>query len=675
MSARAVCSRPFAVAALTLALLGAACTTPPRSEPGPLLAPPAALAMNGVDPVPQSLVRAIGGYTDFRGARLVNWDAEGRGLLVAYLRDGRTQLHRLDAPRASMVPLTRANEPVRSGAYVPAFPNLLLYERDTGGDEVARLYRLDVTTGTETALTPPGTRYGLGPFNRAGNAVYATSVPVDRSADRSEDAAPTRRGGTFSTEILRLDPVSGTSTVVATLEGTGWGVWDANADESMLLLTRFRSVTDSELYILARGSTSPRRVLPKAGEAPAYYGRALFAADGSVLLVTDRAGEFRALERFDLASGRSETLTPNLPWDVERLDASLDRRTFAFVTNEGGRSLPHVFDATTGRVENVPAATGASVVTLQLSPDGRRLALTSTSSKEPAAIDVVDLATGTTTRWASSDTAGLDTGRFGETEVVTWPSFDGRRISGLITRPDPRRFPGKRPVLIQIHGGPESQARIGFQGRDNYLINELGITLIAPNVRGSAGFGKTFVDLDNGQRREDSVRDIGALLDWIGTQADLDPSRVAVYGGSYGGYMVHAVAVHYSARIRAAIAVVGISHFVSFLERTESYRRDLRRAEYGDERDPAMREFLARISPLTNAAQIKVPLFVIHGRNDPRVPVGEAEQIARTVTANGVPVWTMIAANEGHGFAKKENADYAFYARVLFLRRYLLGGA
>jgi dipeptidyl aminopeptidase/acylaminoacyl peptidase len=228
-------------------------------------------------------------------------------------------------------------------------------------------------------------------------------------------------------------------------------------------------------------------------------------------------------------------------------------------------------------------------------------------------------------------------------------------------------------VLIEIHGGPEAQATLGFNGRYNYIVNELGVAFIEPNVRGSTGFGKTFHQLDNGKLREDSVRDIGALLDWIAQQPDLDASRVVVQGGSYGGYMANAIAVHYADRIRGAIPAVGISNFVTFLERTESYRRDLRRAEYGDERDPAMRAWMEQIAPVNNAQKIKAPLFVVHGRNDPRVPVQEAEQIAATAAKNGVPVWTLIAENEGHGFAKKENADYLFAARVLFLETFLLG--
>jgi dipeptidyl aminopeptidase/acylaminoacyl peptidase len=331
-----------------------------------------------------------------------------------------------------------------------------------------------------------------------------------------------------------------------------------------------------------------------------------------------------------------------------------------------------LFDAGTLAPLPVTQPTGVNVSTVKLAPDGQSLAYAGSSATAPSEVRVLDLRGGGSTLWAAADTAGVDTSTFQPIEVIEWKSFDGRTISGLIQRP-PARFTGRRPVLIEIHGGPEAQARISFNGRYNYLVNELGVALIEPNVRGSTGFGKTFHTLDDGRRREDSVRDIGALLDWIARQPNLDASRVVVQGSSYGGYMANAVAVHYSDRIRGVISDVGISNFVTFLERTESYRRDLRRSEYGDERDPAMREFLAGISPLNNAGRIKVPMFIVHGRNDPRVPVQEAEQIAATVTANGVPVWTLIAENEGHGFAKKENADYLFYARVLFLEKFLLG--
>jgi dipeptidyl aminopeptidase/acylaminoacyl peptidase len=293
------------------------------------------------------------------------------------------------------------------------------------------------------------------------------------------------------------------------------------------------------------------------------------------------------------------------------------------------------------------------------------------SSRSPGTLWTLDLASGRFEAWTTPGAApGVDLSRFPEQQIVRWPSFDGRTISGVMTRP-PARFTGRRPVIIDIHGGPEAQARQGFMGRDSYFVQELGIAIVEPNVRGSAGFGKTFLTLDNGRLREDAVKDIGALLDWIATQPDLDPSRVVVSGGSYGGYMSLAVSVHHGDRIAGAVDDVGISHFVTFLENTESYRRDLRRVEYGDERDPAMREFLHRISPLTNADRIRKPLFVVQGRNDPRVPYTEAEQIVAKARANGSTVWYLRAENEGHGFARRENADFRFYAVVRFVETVL----
>jgi dipeptidyl aminopeptidase/acylaminoacyl peptidase len=198
------------------------------------------------------------------------------------------------------------------------------------------------------------------------------------------------------------------------------------------------------------------------------------------------------------------------------------------------------------------------------------------------------------------------------------------------------------------------------------------VARLLPNVRGSSGYGKTFLKLDNETLREDSVKDFGALLDWIKTRDDLDPDRVMVTGGSYGGYMTLAVATHYADRIRCALDVVGVSNFVTFLERTEAYRRDLRRVEYGDERDPKMREFLLRIAPVNNAEKITKPLFVVQGRNDPRVPWTESEQMVATLKKRGTPVWYLLAKDEGHGFVKKKNQDFQFYATVAFVQEHLL---
>src|ERR1035438_4987752 len=282
-----------------------------------------------------------------------------------------------------------------------------------------------------------------------------------------------------------------------------------------------------------------------------------------------------------------------------------------------------------------------------------------------------DVDTGKVERWTFSETGGLNTSKFSEPQLIYWKSWDERSISAFLYKP-PAKFPGKRPVIIDIHGGPEGQVRPDFLGRDNYYINEMGIAIIYPNVRGSTGYGKTFQKLDNGFLREGSYKDINTLLDWIQTQPDLDAGRVMITGGSYGGFMTLAVATNYNDRICCSVDVVGPSNLVTFLEHTSGYRQDLRRVEYGDERDPKMREFLERIAPYNRAKNITKPLFVIAGKNDPRVPASESGQMVPQDRPDDSSVWWLLGKNEGHGFRKKQNVDYQFYATVLFVKEYLL---
>jgi dipeptidyl aminopeptidase/acylaminoacyl peptidase len=304
--------------------------------------------------------------------------------------------------------------------------------------------------------------------------------------------------------------------------------------------------------------------------------------------------------------------------------------------------------------------------------DSRELGFSVNNARSPSDVYSLDVGTGRVTRWTESELGGLPAAELSEPVLARWNSFDGREITGFHYRPA-ARFTGKRPVIINIHGGPEGQSRPVFQGRNNYFLNELGVAIIYPNVRGSTGYGKTFVKLDNGLKREDSVKDIGALLDWIARQPELDASRVMVTGGSYGGYMTLAAAFHYNDRICCSLDVVGISNYNTFLKNTESYRRDLRRAEYGDERDPQMAAFFERTAPLNNAEKIRKPMFVVQGGNDPRVPRSEAEQMVARIKQNGLPVWYLMANDEGHGFRKKNNVDFQFYATIMFVRQFLLG--
>jgi dipeptidyl aminopeptidase/acylaminoacyl peptidase len=433
------------------------------------------------------------------------------------------------------------------------------------------------------------------------------------------------------------------------------------------------SANESYLWLMDVASGKSRRITEKSGTEPVAYGSAVFSRDGKGLYTTtDRGSEFARLTYIDLASGKHTALTPDIDWDIDAMDLSHDGKLLAFVANEDGTSVLRIMRTSDRKLVASPKLPVGVIGRIEWHRDSRHLALSLSSARSPSDVYSVDAKTNAVTRWTTHEKMIVDMNKFVEPSLVRWKSFDGRSISGFVYRPDAARFPGKRPVVINIHGGPEGQSQPGFLGRNNYYTDEMGLTVIYPNVRGSTGYGKSFLKLDNGMLREDSVKDIGALLDWIATQPDMDASRVAVVGGSYGGYMTLAVSTMYPDRIAAALDVVGISNFVTFLERTESYRRDLRRVEYGDERDPEMRKWMEATAPANNAAKIRKPLFVVQGKNDPRVPWQEADQIVATVKKNGTPVWYMTANDEGHGFAKKANADYLFYSTIDFLNTYLL---
>ena len=333
----------------------------------------------------------------------------------------------------------------------------------------------------------------------------------------------------------------------------------------------------------------------------------------------------------------------------------------------------HFFDAESGAEVDAPKLPGGIPSNLRWRPDGKELAFVLETPTTPDDAWVLTLENGRVERWTASETGGVDQPDSVDMELVTMKSFDETEISAFLYRPDAERFPGPRPVLIVIHGGPEGQSRPGYMGSMSYFLNEMGIALVYPNVRGSSGYGKTYLQMDNAFKREDSVRDIGTVLDWIEPAPGLDGDRVGVYGGSYGGYMVLASVVHFSERLSAAIDVVGISNFVTFLENTQDYRRDLRRVEYGDERDPEMRKHLEAIAPLNRVDEMKTPLFVIQGLNDPRVPASESEQIVKAVRANDKPVWYLLANDEGHGFRKQKNREFQMYTMVMFLQEHLIG--
>jgi len=409
---------------------------------------------------------------------------------------------------------------------------------------------------------------------------------------------------------------------------------------------------------------------PKNQEVVYTNGR--FSKDGkSLYMITDKDSEFRRLAIMELDSGETKILTPDTKWDVTEFELSWDGHTIAYRVNDDGRSVLHLFDTISDTELPAPKVSAGQVSGLQWHRNNHELGFVMHSAKTPGDIYSYDLKTQRPDRWTRSETGNINTSSYTEPELIHWKSFDGKMISGFLYKP-PARFTGKRPVVINIHGGPESQSKLGFIGKNNYFLNELGVAIIYPNVRGSSGYGKTFLKLDNGVQRADSYKDIAALIDSIHSRFDLDADRIMVTGGSYGGHMTLAVAAFYSDKIRCAVDVVGPSNLVTFLENTQGYRRDLRRVEYGDERDKETREVLEKIAPSNNADKIKKPLFVIQGKNDPRVPASESIQMVAAVRKAGTPVWFLMANDEGHGFAKKKNNDFQFYATVLFMQKYLL---
>ncbi len=599
----------------------------------------------------------VGRYLEFRGATFSSWHPQRREMLVVTRFADTPQLHLVKTPGGARRQLTFLPEPVAGGLFRPKTGGCFVFAQDAGGGEFFQLYRYDLADGKITRLTDGKSRNTGAHWSRSGQQLAYTS---------------TRRNGKDN-DIYAMDPAKPASDrLLLQVNSGGWGVADWSADETKLLLEEYVSANESFIHLLDLKTGTKELLTPKGAEKVAWSGAKFARAGKTFFSTTDHGAEFQRLVEVQVATKTHRVLTVNIPWDVEQFELSPDGSTLAFITNEDGVGVLHLMDAQTGRELKPPKLPLGVLSGLDWHENSRDLAFILSAAKSPSDAWSLDVKTGKLERWTESETGGLNPENFVEPQLVKLKSFDGLPISAFLYRPDPKKFPGPRPVIINIHGGPESQSRPIFQARNNFYSAELGVAILYPNVRGSSGYGKTFLALDNGFKREDTVRDIGAILDWIKRDPALDPARVAVAGGSYGGYMSLASMTHFSDRLRCGVDVVGISSFLTFLKNTQDYRRDLRRVEYGDERDPAMAAFLEKISPLTDVKKITRPLFVVQGQNDPRVPVTEAEQMVKAIRGNGGPVWYLMAKDEGHGFAKKKNADFQFLAQILFYREHLL---
>jgi len=647
-----------------LAVLAGACATAPK--PVAVEAPRAAVSGNLVlDGVPErsiGLGERLARYQNTRPADLLGWLADDSGILVSLRFGDVPQLARINQPDGMRTQLTFFDEPVVE-AWISPNPavNGAIFAKDVGGNEYYQLHFLSFADGRTRMLTDGKSRN--------------ESVVVAADGRHFAYSSTARNSRDFDIWVGDMTDIEPHRLVLK--EGGSWYPLDFSPDGSQLLVQQRFSISDARIFVLDIGTGQLRRL--QVGGDTSFDGDARFDRDGrNVFVISDALGESVGLVRIEMDTGVVVPLFTRDIWGIEGIDLSADGRYLAVLRNVDASSTVKIYDRHNSMQEISSVVLDQGVIPRALfNRAGTEIGFTVSGPQVPGDVFSRTLNSGTLTRWTHGETGGIDPNQFVMPRIIRYGAFD--------TDPDkmntPRQIPahvytpvgdGPFPVLIMIHGGPESQARPRFSEFIQYLVRERGVAVVVPNVRGSSGYGKIYLAPDNGRKREDSVLDIGALIGWIGTQGEFDAKRVAVYVGSYGGYMVLASMVRYSEFLRAGVDIVGISNFVTFLENTNPYRVDQRRPEYGDERDPEMRQFLHDISPLTQAHQIRRPLFVIQGANDPRVPRSEAEQILEAVRENGETAWFMLALDEGHGFRKKSNRDRMTEAVIQFLDQHLL---
>lgn len=645
---------------LAAALIGSAasCFCQAPSQPPAFITPGDNLVIEKVPQVPVAVDEQTHRYGEFRTAGLFDWHPARHEMLIGTRFGDVAQVHWVKMAGGARRQMTFYPDRVGEAQFEP-HGRYFVFSKDTGGGEWYQLYRQDVESGEVTLLTDGKSR---------------NTGMVFAHDDRRIAYSSTRRNNK-DTDLWTMDTAEPKGDhLLVQLEGGGWSAADWSHDGKQILLMEELSIQKSNVWLVDSATGSKKQLTPtQTPENEVSYAQPRFSRDGRGLyMTTDLDSEFHRLAYFDLATMKPKFLTNAIPWDVEEFDLSEDGKTIAFVTNENGIGKLYLMETASGKYHPVSGLPAGVLSGVKIHRDGRVLAVDVASAKSPNDVYSVDVSTDKVERWTESETGGLNAATFVDPQLVSWKSFDGKTITGFLYQPDGKKFPGKRPVIINIHGGPEGQSRPGYQGRNNYFLDEMGVAILYPNVRGSMGYGKTFSKLDNGFHRDDTYKDIGALLDWIGTQSALDAGHIMILGGSYGGHMTWAISAFYNDKIRCALPIVGMSNLVTFLEHTEAYRRDLRRVEYGDERDPQMRAYLEKIAPMNHLDAMHKPIFAVVGKNDPRVPWSESRQILDKLNAQGTPTWFLMANDEGHGYAKKKNQDYLFDAEVMFVKTYLL---
>jgi dipeptidyl aminopeptidase/acylaminoacyl peptidase len=531
-----------------------------------------------------------------------------------------------------------------------------VFGMDEGGNERAQLYRLDYESGAITDLTDrPEAKHRWGGWDSTGNRFAFAS-------NRRDEAV-------FDVYVQGREETGDDAELV--YEGDGWlSVAGWSPSDDRLIVHEAHSSFDHDVYTLDLASGDLTHHTPHEGDI--RYSGPEWGPDGEgVYLVTDRESDTLRLERLDLETGDFSVVADGGEWNVDGVAIDDESRRVVYSRNvDGYTELTAGELVAPDRIDEFPAPDLPDGVAggVSFGPEGDRFAVTATGSTHNANVYVVEATTGEAERWTCASTAGVPPDTFVERELVHYPTFDGKDIPAFFSTPETEPPESGYPVVVDIHGGPESQRRPSFASVTQYLLNN-GYAVFEPNVRGSSGYGKAYSGLDDVENRMDSVKDVREGVGWLHDHPEVDPERVVAMGGSYGGFMVLASLTEYPELWAAGVDIVGIANFVTFLENTGDWRRSLREAEYGSLDED--REFLESVSPINNIERIEAPLFVLHGENDPRVPVGEAEQIVEEAREQGVPVRKLIFEDEGHGFAKLDNRIEAYREIVDFLAEHV----
>ena len=607
--------------------------------------------------IPKELANDVKKYSEFRIASLVEVHPLKNDIIINTRFGSTSQLHRVSKSMGTRTQITFFDEPVSAASYEPIKGEYLVYSKDIGGNEFGQLFKLDVKTLQSTLLTDGGRSQNGGiKWSKDGKGFYYSSTK--------------RNGG--DRDVYYMDPNNPKAEkLILQVKGGGWGIQDISPDGKQLVLGEYVSINESYLWLLDIATGKLTEITDRSVKGVSQSNANFSSIPNEIWFITDKDNEFERLASMNLNTKKTTYYTSNIPWNIENFKLSNDKKSIVFISNEAGLNKMYLMNTATKAYKEVKNLPIGLISDPHFTKDNQTIFFNQSTAQSASDVYQLNIQTGKTNRWTESELGEMQPSDMSVPKFIEWKSFDDLKISGFYYPASPK-FKGKRPVIIMIHGGPEGQTMASFLGTNNFYTNEMGVSVVYPNVRGSSGFGKTYLAKDNGFLREDSVKDIGALLDWIAKQPDLDKDKIMIMGRSYGGYMTLATAFHYSDKIRCSVDIVGISNFNTFLKNTEEYRRDLRRAEYGDERDPKMAEFFDKMAPLNNTDKIKKPMFIIQGTNDPRVPVTEARQMRDKLKAQGNTVWYMEAKDEGHLFKKKANIDYQNLAVIRFMQEYLL---